>query len=102
MRYARVYNKTVAADYYTAMAQIERRLDLSPVADGPFDAGERLQLLGIAEQLHAPDLANDLRLALTAQMLQILARRDVDTTATSPAIPQPAVSSSADQANRMP
>lgn len=99
MRYARAHSQTVATDYFTAMAQIEQRLQLGPAADEPVDAGERVQLLEIAQQLNVSDLANDLRLGLVAQLLQVLAQRgldpgDGDATRAQAAVSEPGVSSS--------
>lgn len=77
--YARVYNRTVAQDYYTAMAKIEQGLALvdeseppPPREQGQLRAAERAQLLALTTALAAPHLATDLRLSLVAQMRDLL------------------------------
>jgi site-specific recombinase XerD len=78
MVYARVHDHTVAEDYYAAMAQIEKRLDLTAEMDviddtgDPIDAGERAQLLELVGQLAVPQLGSDARLDLVAQMRRVL------------------------------
>jgi hypothetical protein len=78
MIYARVHDRTVAEDYYAAMAQIEKGLDLAAgtgTTDNvgePINAGERAQLLELANQLAAPLLELDVRLGLVDQMRQVL------------------------------
>jgi site-specific recombinase XerD len=78
MIYARVHDRTVAEDYYAAMAQIEKGLDLAIGTDAtdntgdPIDAGERAQLLELASELTAPQLSLDVRLGLVAQMCRVL------------------------------
>jgi hypothetical protein len=55
MLYARVHDRTVAEDYYAAMAQIEKDLDLTAETDtidktgDPIDANERAQLLELCQ-----------------------------------------------------
>lgn len=74
MIYARVHNRTVAEDYYAAMEWIEQGLNLAePVADQRrFDQPDRNYLLALTDQLAAPDLAQDTRLALVAQLRSLL------------------------------
>jgi hypothetical protein len=77
MIYARVHDRTVAADYYAAMAQIEQRLALAgaPPAsrdDAPLPGAARAQLLDLARDLAAPELAAEARLALVERMRQVL------------------------------
>lgn len=45
MIYARVHDRTVAKDYYTAMADIEKQLDLQPDATTPGNPGHLLALV---------------------------------------------------------
>jgi site-specific recombinase XerD len=75
MIYARVHDRTVAEDYYTAMAQIEKYLDLTAGTDATDDsisAGERTQLLELVGRLAEPQLGLDVRLDLVAQMRRVL------------------------------
>jgi hypothetical protein len=78
MIYARVHDRTVEEDYYAAMAQIEKGLDLAAGMDAtdnvgePIDAGERARLLELASQLAVPQLGLDVRLDLVAQIRSVL------------------------------
>ena len=78
MIYSRVHDRTVAEDYYAAMAQIEKGLDLAAGTDviektgEPIGTNERAQLLELASQLAAPELDLDMRLRLVAQMRCVL------------------------------
>lgn len=78
MIYARVHDRTVEEDYYAAMAQIEKSLDLAAGTDAtdsvgePINAGERAQLLELASQLAAPQLGLNVRLDLVDQMRRVL------------------------------
>jgi site-specific recombinase XerD len=75
MIYARVHDRTVAEDYYAAMAHIEKQLDLNPGADNigePVHANERVQLLGLLNRLAEPQLSLDARLDLVEQMRCVL------------------------------
>jgi len=65
MIYARVHDRTVAEDYYAAMAQIESHLTL--VAETG-ETDERAYLLKLADRLAEPQLDLDTRLDLVAQM----------------------------------
>mgnify|MGYP000067777505 CR=1 FL=1 len=79
MVYARVHDRTVAQDYYAAMAEVEKRLDLAASPGDslgePMREDEREQLLGLATQLAAPDLSAEMRLVLVARMRELLSRR---------------------------
>ena len=78
MGYARVHDRTVADDYFAAMEEVEKRLDVSPLeAETPVNVEpvpepERQALLVIAEQLAEPELAQEVRLVLAAQIRQVL------------------------------
>jgi site-specific recombinase XerD len=81
MVYARVHNRTVADDYYAAMAKIEKQLDPSteqdPVArkgtaEAPVSISERARLLELLDRLTEPQLDLATRLALVAQMRTVL------------------------------
>ncbi len=78
MIYVRVHDRTVAEDYYAAMAQIEKGLDLAAGTDAtdsvgePISAGERARLLELASQLATPQLSLDVRLCLVAQIRRVL------------------------------
>ena len=52
----RAYDATVEADYFTAMARIEQRLELAPEEEAPqqIQEDERSQLLGLADRLAEP------------------------------------------------
>ena len=68
MLYARVHDRTVADDYYAAMAQVESRMT-------PADADEhdeRSHLLALLDRLAEPELDLDTRLDLVAQMRLVL------------------------------
>jgi integrase/recombinase XerD len=75
MVYARAYDKTVEADYFAAMGRIEQCLELvGQPAKNPelVGEGERVQLLGLAEQLFAPELGYEKRLEIAVQMCGLL------------------------------
>ena len=77
MGYARVHDRTVADDYFAAMEEVEKRLDVSPPETEPpaelVSEPERQALLVIAEQLAEPELPEPVRLTLVTQMLLVLA-----------------------------
>jgi Phage integrase family len=82
MIYARVHDRTVAEDYYAAMAQIEKSLDLTageaPAAgtggaDAATSAGERVQLLELLNRLAEPQLNPEVRVNLVEQIRHVLA-----------------------------
>ena len=75
MVYARVHDQTVADDYYTAMQQIEKRLDLlgtQQEASTPINTNELTWLLELTTQLEQPELTTEVRLTIAAQMRQML------------------------------
>lgn len=72
MVYARVHDRTVAADYYAAMAQIEKRLALSdePVGEparSGVEESDRAHLLGLVGRLAAVPSSAHLEQVVTAQ-----------------------------------
>jgi site-specific recombinase XerD len=77
MIYVRVHNRTVADDYYAAMAHIEKSL-VSAVSDQRAAPGqaptadERALLLELANRLTEPQLDFDARLDLVKQMRHVL------------------------------
>jgi len=68
--YARLYDGTVAADYYRAMAEIESRFEGGENATTPPDSG---QLLALVDALHAGTLNNGQRDTVQALRAGILA-----------------------------
>jgi integrase/recombinase XerD len=69
--YARLYDGTVAADYYRAMDQVEARMELAEgTNDGPPTGG---QLLALVDALHDGTLNEDQRETVHALRLGILA-----------------------------
>jgi site-specific recombinase XerD len=74
MIYARVHDRTVAGDYYVAMARIEKSLDLALAGPPPTNGNgrvseeERTQLLELVNRLADPDLGYEGRLDLVEQM----------------------------------
>lgn len=75
MTYARVHDQTVADDYYRAMAQVEKGLELAvETADlaPPITTDDRAQLLILANQLAEPNLHLETRLNLVDQMRGVL------------------------------
>lgn len=76
MGYAKVHDRTVADDYFAAMEVVEQRLDVSPPEEEtpvePMTEPERQVLLVIADQLAEPELSQELRLVLAAQIRQVL------------------------------
>ncbi|MCP4286618.1 MAG: site-specific integrase, partial [Gammaproteobacteria bacterium] len=74
MVYARVHNRTVADDYYAAMKWIEQGLNLAgSVADeSQGNQPDRNDLLDLTDQLAEPDLTQETRLALVAQLRDLL------------------------------
>jgi hypothetical protein len=78
MIYAKVHDRTVADDYFAAMEVVEQRLDVSPPEEDspaePVPAPERQALLVIADQLAEPELSQEARLVLAAQIRHVLTR----------------------------
>jgi hypothetical protein len=76
MIYARVHDRTVAGDYYAAMNQIEKGLDLALAeptnGNGRVSEEERIHLLELISRLAEPRLDLDLRLNLVEQMRRLL------------------------------
>lgn len=75
MVYARAYDQTVEADYYAAMGRIEQRLELAPETgkeNQSLEEAQRTHLLALAEQLSTPELSDELRLEIVAQMRGLL------------------------------
>lgn len=78
MVYARVHDRTVAEDYYTAMGQIEKRLDMalteptSTNGNEQMREEERAHLLARVNQLADPHLDFERRLDLVERMRRIL------------------------------
>lgn len=78
MIYARVHDRTVAEDYYAAMARIEKALDAPADAgetanpDEPLSPGERMHLLGLVDRLSEPQLDVETRLDIAARMRRAL------------------------------
>ncbi|MBI9047076.1 MAG: tyrosine-type recombinase/integrase [Anaerolineaceae bacterium] len=76
MIYARVHDRTVAEDYYTAMAQIEKNLDLVGSPDEyikmPISVGERSQLKALTDQLEKGNHSLDAIRDIAGKMNQIL------------------------------
>lgn len=65
MTYARVHDKTVATDYYRAMAEVEKNLTLTVESDetkGTLTTDERTRLMELAKQLAEPTLSTEIRL----------------------------------------
>jgi integrase len=69
--YARLYDGTVAADYYRAMNEVERRLNLGPAADDPPPTGG--QLLALVDALRDGTLNQAQRETVQALRAGILA-----------------------------
>jgi site-specific recombinase XerD len=75
MIYARVYDKTVAEDYYTAMNEVEKRLELIEEPEGndaPVSENERTELLKLADRLAEPELDLGMRMELVLLMRGLL------------------------------
>jgi hypothetical protein len=74
MVYARVHDQTVADDYYAAMREVEKRLDLPAQKEvsAPIGESERIHLLELTTQLEQPVLNLNARLEIAAQMREAL------------------------------
>lgn len=73
MVYARAYDATVEADYFTAMKRVEERLQLG--TEQPIEViedGERSRLLEIIQPLTLPELSYEQRLEITHQIQALL------------------------------
>jgi hypothetical protein len=67
--YARLYDGTIAADYYRAMAQVEKQLDLQLGAEMPTTPGH---LLAMVDALQAGTLNDSQREMIQALRTAIL------------------------------
>jgi hypothetical protein len=79
MIYARVHDQTVADDYYAAMQQIEKRMDLLGVqqeASIPISNDERTQLLALTMKLEQPELNLETKQSIVTQMRDVLNRKE--------------------------
>ena len=75
MTYARAHDKTVATDYYRAMAEVEKHLTLNTASDdvaGSVNSDERLRLMELVNQLAAPALSIETRLNLVEEFRRVL------------------------------
>jgi hypothetical protein len=87
--YARVHDQTVADDYYAAMSQVEKRLELvsnPPELQGKLTPNERERLLELADQLSEPDLSMEAHIGIVTRMRQVLMSQQANS------IPVPATS----------
>jgi hypothetical protein len=85
MIYARVHDRTVAKDYYSAMEEVERRLDVAGntcIAGARIGGAERGWLLTIADQLAQPMLSDEVRLNIVAQIRHVLVGQESHALAT--------------------
>ena len=92
MVYARVHDRTVAEDYYDAMAKVERSLTLKPEPeDAPRSvwADERAHLVELVRCMAKPELTLDERLGHVASMLSVLEREPLPKPVTAVARKQP-------------
>jgi hypothetical protein len=80
MIYARVHDQTVADDYYAAMQEVEKRLDLLGTqqedVSAPISDDERGQLLELTKQLELPELKLETRLRIATQMREVLSGKE--------------------------
>jgi hypothetical protein len=79
MIYVRVHDQTVADDYYAAMQQIEKSLDLPSTqkdTSAPIGGDERGQLLTLTTKLEQLELNLDVRLNIIAQMREVLSGKE--------------------------
>ncbi len=74
MIYAKVHDRTVAEDYYTAMARIEKSIELAGDEETGvwLRADEKTQLLEMLSRLDVPRLGRPDRNALVEQLRQVL------------------------------
>jgi integrase len=73
--YARAHDQTVADDYYRAMGSVEKRLELldqPEEQERPVTEDERGQILALAEKLAEPELNEETRLVIAAQIRLVL------------------------------
>ncbi len=88
--YARVHDRTVAEDYYAAMARIEKGSDLSGKTED-FEHARSLpdqaQLLALVNQLAEPRVEAEARLQLVAQLRHLLDGSQTAQVVGAPAFP---------------
>jgi len=73
MIYARVHDRTVAEDYYSAMEQVEGRMRLLDTGySEPLEVAERDRLLELMSHLGEIELTTEARLGLVAQIRDVL------------------------------
>jgi integrase/recombinase XerD len=73
--YARAHDQTVADDYYRAMGSVEKRLELMDQPEEqeqPVTEDERGRILALAERLAEPELSEETRLVIAAQIRLVL------------------------------
>jgi site-specific recombinase XerD len=77
--YGRVHDTTVAEDYFTAMTQIEKLVNVAGETDAealqPLEPVARRQMLALVRQLAQPRLGFQARQALARQMRRVLNRK---------------------------
>ena len=74
MIYARVHDQTAADDYYAAMSQVEKRLELLNFQESRQESlykSEREQLLEMIMKLAEPELGLEMRLEIASKMRAI-------------------------------
>jgi hypothetical protein len=69
--YARLYDGTIAADYYRAMAQAEKRLDLQPGAELPTTPGHSLAMVDALQVRTLNDSQREIMQALRSAILNM-------------------------------
>jgi hypothetical protein len=75
MIYARVHDQTVADDYYAAMSQVEKRLELLPDQENSramHNTVMRNQLLELTTKLAEPDVDREERINLAIQIRHLI------------------------------
>jgi len=77
MVYAKIHDHTVAEDYYTAMEQIEQRLNLADMGDVKVPKNDCEQLSILVEQLIDSSLSSQERLDVIDQMRFLVAQESV-------------------------
>jgi integrase/recombinase XerD len=82
MTYARAHDQTVADDYYTAMATVEKSLEFLGDQGGestlPLNGDERTRILAFVDRLSSPDLGYMERLAVVTQIRRVLTGEEVN------------------------
>lgn len=75
MIYARVHERTVAEDYYAAMAHVEQKLELAPtepIVRQPLNEHARTELMKLVGTLAQPQVSDAIRMDVVARMRQAL------------------------------